>query len=182
MSSRQFIPIAVFTGVLGATVQVIDIIVHSWIPPDGNTGMAWIAFLAWATYFMSGGTARGGVKAFIGMTIGCLLALGILGLSGFIDFLGMWSGPVAIACLVPLTIMLERGPDISSAVAPVFIGAGAYFGLLGSYANAPRTHLLAGVLLYAVLGLVFGWMTVFGRKWYTDWIDDRVDSSAPATP
>ena len=167
MTTVKFIPIAIYTGVLGACVQIIDILIHGFVPPVGNAGLSWIAFLAWATYFMSGCTVRGGIKAMISMVVGALLSCAIITLAGVMPFLGVWAVPAAIVCLVPLTIMLERCPDIVSAVAPVFIGAGAFFGCINQSPDATLGQVFAGEAVYCLIGLFFGWLTIVGRSWYT---------------
>ena len=88
----------------------------------------------------------------------------------------MWGGffgvPLAILIIVIPCICCERA-ELLSYVPALFVGAGAYFGIMGYIAGgvaAPYTgsYLAFGLveLFYCVFGLVWGWLTVTFRTAY----------------
>jgi 4-hydroxybenzoate polyprenyltransferase len=146
--------------------------------------MMWIAFQAWAVYFVVGCTAMNGVKAWIGYLTGILASIAIImlmGLPGIKDLptiggmnLGM---AVAVFIVVIPAIMTE---NLKNMVPALFIGSGAFFASLGHASLAASlkaadavgcqttTFLYAAQteLIYCALGLSFGYITVFWRGKY----------------
>lgn len=87
MTPRRFLPIAIFVALQSSVLQVIDQVLRHAVPPAANLGFTWVAFLAWATYFLAGSTVRGGAKALVGIMIGILYSIGVFVLGGW---LGPW--------------------------------------------------------------------------------------------
>ncbi len=185
MKFSKFIVIPIMIAILAALMQAIDQFLA------GNTivgkllagGGSWIAFQAWAVYFLGGCNIKGGVKGFISYAIGILASIGIMVLDGQVfGGLGFWGVPVAVLILVVPCICCER-IDITSYVPALFIGAGAYFGIMGYIAGdvaAPYTGNFwafgAVELFYCFFGLLWGWITVTLRVAY----EKRVNAAAPA--
>jgi hypothetical protein len=57
---KQFIVIPLYIAFMAFTMQAIDQTAAGWLAPVGNVGFGWIAFQAWAMYFMAGGKVEGG--------------------------------------------------------------------------------------------------------------------------
>jgi hypothetical protein len=58
---QQFIVIPIIVAFLAFTFQIVDQIISPMLPIE-NVGFGWIAFIAWAMYFMAGCTLEGGKK------------------------------------------------------------------------------------------------------------------------
>jgi len=166
MKLSRFLPIAIFIGFQALVIQIVDQLLAPVLPPGGNAGFGWIAFQAWAMYFLAGCSLEGGVKAFAGYASGVVASILIMLLGGALGSLGFWAFPVALLILVPPVICLELAPWALSFVPAVFIGAGVFFGFMtyikaASFGGAALTE-----LVYCLIGLLFGLVTVRFRGWY----------------
>ncbi|MDR1393736.1 MAG: DUF1097 domain-containing protein [Bifidobacteriaceae bacterium] len=176
MTPKKFLPNALFIGILAMTCQIVDQLI---VQNGGGIGPlvgggGWIAFQAWAMYFLAGGTLKGGLRALIGYGFGMVASIAILfcgtQLSGP---LGFWSVPLVLLVLVPPVIYLMIGPELVNLVPAVFVGAGVFFGVmtycpfdegLNQWGMFGQTFLAETV--YCILGLIFGWLTVTQQTWY----------------
>lgn len=172
MKFNKFIVIPVIIAVLAMIMQIIDQLLAS------NTvigsllagGGSWIAFQSWAVYFLGGCNVKGGVKGLIGYVLGIAASIAIMTLGGlFGGFLGV---PIAILIVVIPCICFER-VEILSYVPALFVGAGAYFGIMGYIAPtvaAPYTNSFiafgAVELFYCFFGLLWGFFTIKLRGAY----------------
>ncbi len=92
MTFKQFIFIPVYIALLAVALVMLAkpsplVIPHLW---------PWIAFQAWAMYFMAGCTLKGGVKTFLGYVAGALASIAIFPLMGLLFGSGL-AGPSALA-------------------------------------------------------------------------------------
>jgi hypothetical protein len=179
MSFRQFFPIPVFIAVLAVTLVMLAppsklVIPHLW---------TWIAFQAWATYFLAGATLKGGARVLLGYLAGALASVAIIELSGLLSpHLGD-AGALSVAVFIVVigVISGERVPWFDF-VPSWFIGAGAFLGImalekspdflsLGQY----ERYLYAGTFLMIScgVGLIYGVVTVLFRSRYEAWIKAR---------
>lgn len=163
MTPRRFLPIAIFVALQSSVLQVIDQVLRHAVPPAANLGFTWVAFLAWATYFLAGSTVRGGAKALVGIMIGILYSIGVFVLGGWLGALGFLASPMAILLLIPLVMYLELGPDLVTLVPLVFVGAGTFFACMLYIPGATFATIAATQSIYTLLGLTFGWMTIAFR-------------------
>ncbi len=189
MTFKQFFFIPVFISVLAVTLVMLAkpsplVIPYLW---------TWIAFQAWAMYFMAGCTIKGGVKTFLGYAAGAVAAIAIFELMGVMmsDWMGVllkggklgWNMGAAPALAIAVFIVVI--PVISSERIPYldfvpawFVGAGVVFGILSIKTVWPEgagkwtkygitvTHLMVSCLV----GLIYGVVTVFIRTKYEAWI------------
>lgn len=166
MKIKKHTMIALFVGLQACVIQIIDQCIHGVLPPAGNTGFAWVSFLAWATYFMAGCTIKDGVRAFLGFLIGIIASIIIMLLSGPFGALGFFATPLAILIIAWLLFYLEIAPHMFSLVPAVYIAAGAYFGCMSYVPGAEYGTVFLTEMIYLTLGLFFGWMTIAFRTWY----------------
>jgi hypothetical protein len=176
MSNKRF-TFAYFGGpliiaILASLMQVIDQLLTS------NTvlgqlfpgGAGWIAFQAWAAYFLGGCTPKGGVKAFIAYLAGIVISIAIFNLAGILNA-GFWSVPIVLLPTVFVAISLEKF-EMTSYVPALFIGAGAYFCIMSYIAPMPGPYqgsffaFMIGELFYCVFGLFWGFLTIKIRGAY----------------
>jgi hypothetical protein len=159
-------------AILAAIMQVFDqlLAANTFVKQLLPGGGSWIAFQAWAVYFLGGCTPKGGVKGFISYLAGILASIIIMMGGGSLG--GFFGVPFAILIVVIFCISLEKF-DWTSYVPALFIGAGAYFGIMGYIAGSAEGALkgnfwaYAGIeLFYCLFGLIWGWLTIKIRGAY----------------
>ena len=162
----------------------ILILLNAFIPGLAGKEAIWVAFQAWAVYFLAGCTLMGGIRAFIGYATGIAASIAIIEL--MIGKPGIGSLPVlenighgmnlamaaAVFIVVIPAIMSEKFKNM---VPALFIGSGAYFALWTIMNFDPQVtvegwelHIAAAraELVYCAVGLLFGYITVFWRSRY----------------
>ena len=171
MTFGKFLPIALMTGALAFTIQILDQVLSGSMPIENNLGFGWIAFIAWPSYFLAGGTIDGGLKVFFGFLIGIAASIAIMEMAALTgDALGFFAVPAAIFVLVTICICLERFPPFDL-VPAMFIGAGIFFGAMTYVPGASYLSVTLTEMTYCVIGLFYGWMTVFLRTKYEKFIN-----------
>lgn len=165
MTAKKYLPIALFIGLQAAVLQAIDQTICSAIAPLAAGG-GWIAFQAWAMYFLGGCTPKGGLRALIGYVIGMIASIAIMVGGGQLGALGFWAMPAILMILVPVVLYLDIAPEMISFVPAVFVGAGVFFGVMSYIPGATFQNAFVAEGIYCVIGLVFGAMTVLFRGWY----------------
>lgn len=170
MKFSKFIVIPIIVAVLAMIMQIIDQLLAA-NTPIGTVlagGGSWIAFQAWAVYFLGGCNVHGGIKGFISYAIGIVASVLIMVLGG--TFGGFFGVPLAILLIVIPCVCCERA-EITSYVPALFIGAGAYFGIMGYI--SPQTQYAGNFFIfgavemfYCLFGLVWGWITIKLRTAY----------------
>ncbi|MCL2622229.1 MAG: DUF1097 domain-containing protein [Planctomycetaceae bacterium] len=156
----------------------ILVMLNAFVAQAAGTDAIWIAFQAWAVYFLAGCTPKGGFKTLIGYATGIAASIVIIELMGTpgIKSLPTVGGmnlvmAVAVFIVVVPAIMSE---NLKNMIPALFIGSGAFFGLSGLIAAAEpdRTgwalYMAAtrAELVYCAFGLLFGYITVFWRGKY----------------
>lgn len=166
MTLKKFVVIPVIIGVLAFFIQVLDQLLYTSVPPEGNVGFSWVSFQAWAVYFMAGCTVRGGVKAFIAYAIGIAASIVIMMLGGMMTpALGFFAVPVAVGGIAFCAIFCERN-EWTSLVPALFVGAGAFFAFMSYVPNATFGTAALTEMIYCTIGLLFGYITVSLRSAY----------------
>ena len=153
---------------------LILVLLNAFIPKLAGTDAMWIAFQAWAVYFLAGCTLLGGLRAWIGYATGIAASIAIIALMGFpviknIPAVGGMNLVMALAVFI-VVIPAIMSENLKNMVPALFIGSGAFFGLsqIMSAANPEVTHLdvARAELVYCAVGLLFGFITVFWRGKY----------------
>lgn len=165
MSIKKHMPIAIMVAVIAAALQVLDQFLQAKVWTS-FAGFGWISFQAWAMYFISGCSPKGGMRTFIGYFLGVVGSVLIFTMGGWFGSLGFWAMPVTLIVMVIVLMQLEIAPEMFSYVPAVFVGAGAFFGIC-SY--IPVTgYLQAGIieLVYCFIGLFCGYLTISFNSWY----------------
>lgn len=174
MTFKQFFPIPVGIAVLAFLLTLFNLGV-SYCPK--NYFVMWVAFQAWAMYFMAGCTLKNGVKVMLGYLGGAVASIAILEFAGVLSFLGPMALPVSVLILVVPIICAERIPMFDF-VPAWFVGAGVFFALKTYIPNV--SHVDAGImsLFSCLIGVIFGIVTVIGRMKYEASL--KLDAAAPA--
>lgn len=171
MKFSKFIIIPVIIAALACTLQILDQVLMGTGFFITDSGFGWLAFIAWALYFLGGGTVKNGVRGFLGYLSGIVASILIFKLAGWLaPFVGgFWSTPISLLIMVVPIICLERVPWFDWLPA-VFIGAGSFFAIM-TYVptvNPEVTYCSAAVteITYCVIGLLYGWVTIVLRAAY----------------
>lgn len=144
--------------------QIVDQVVGPMMPIGSTYG--WVAFQAWAAYFIAGCTVKGGVKAFAAYIVGMIASIGIIAFGGQLSgSLGFWAFPIAILILVVPTICTEK-VDLLNLTPIIFIAAGAFFGIMNYVPNATFATAFTVETVFCLLGLVLGFLTITIRGAY----------------
>ncbi len=174
MSFGKFIVIPIFI----AFQAFVMMLVFPKIPfnPEviGVSGLlSWVAFQAWAMYFLAGCNPKMGGKTFIGYLGGIIASIAIFELATlFAGPMGGYLGTaVAVFIVVVPVISAQRVPVIDF-VPSYFLGAGVFFGLM-THCKIPATaanyvSVTAAEMFACALGLVWGYVTVVFQTWYTE--------------
>ena len=147
----------------------------------GGPGLVtWIAFQAWAMYFLAGCNIKMAAKTLAGYAGGIIASIAIFEL-GFKVFGSLnvqggtpWGLYLAVFLVVVPVIMMEKVPGLDF-VPSYFVGAGVFFALITLRYGAPNTlswdrysTAAIGEMIACAIGLVYGWVTVTVRVWYTN--------------
>ncbi len=175
MDFKKFIVIPIWVALLAGLMQAIDQALQPIITDAlagsvagsafRGMGFGWIAFQAWACYFLAGCTVRGGGKAFTSYLLGCIASWIIMSFGGAIGSIGFFAFPIAVFIIVIAVICLER-VEWTNFIPGLFIGAGAYFGFMSYVPGATHGAAFLVVLGYCLFGLLWGFITVTGRAAY----------------
>jgi len=182
MSFKQFFPISVGIAVLAFFLMLI-----AWgsgkCANYGHFFVIWVAFQAWAMYFMAGCTIQGGVKVLLGYTGGITASIGVMELAGQMTFLGGLNAAVAVLIIVVPIICFERVPWLDF-IPAWFVGSGAFFALteIRALGSAPGGHLnvMGAELFSCFVGICFGIVTVILRGKYEASLKLDAPAEAPA--
>lgn len=152
-------------ALLAALIQIVDQLLSPHVLPTGNHGFSWIAFQAWALYFISGGNVKGGIKTIIAWVVGIVFSILIMIGAGWIGSLGFFAIPASLLVFVIPMICLEKVPWLDF-IPGIFIGAGAFFGFMTYVPGATFGSAFLIEMIYCVIGLCFGWMSITFRGMY----------------
>ena len=188
MSFGKYVVIPVFIAIQAFTMMVIA----PYVPLNGTVAggfglLTWVAFQAWAMYFLAGCTGKMGAKTLIGYGGGIVASIAIFEL-GFECFKDLnveggtaWGLYLAVFLVVIPVICMEKVPWLDF-VPAYFVGAGVFFGLM-THVEQPvdadkyawyGTLALAEMVACAV-GLIYGAVTVCFRGWYEGKVGTKVE-------
>ena len=179
----KFAGFPVFVGVQATILLIIAPFIPFTPAAMGAGLLTWAAFQAWAMYFLGGATINMAFKTFAGYVGGIIASIILIELGGIFGGLDgarvPWGTVLAVFFVAFLIISAERVPSINF-LPSYFIGSGAYFAII-SYVQRPDSagayewyfQVAVPLLISVVIGLVFGWCTVFFRIWF----DSRVKSN-----
>ncbi len=183
LTFKQFFMIPVMIAVLAFILMLVDLGFGKALAEAKNYFVIWIAFQAWAMYFMAGCTYTGGAKVFLGYLGGAVASTIIMEAAGSMTFLGTLAAPVAVLIFVVPIICFERVPWFDF-IPAWFVGAGAFFGLTGlqGAAKSGWGHLDVGIacLLSCTVGMIFGVLTVIGRGKYEAMLAAKAEAAGEA--
>ena len=164
MKKLSFAVGAGYTAFLAFLIVCIDNLIKSLMPIGADKGFTYIAFVAWAVYFFSGCTGKGGIRAAIGYVIGITFSIGIILLGGLFSPTGSFAVPLAVLVVVFIVLYLEKVPWVDL-IPAMFVASGCYFGIMTYVPEASFGTAAFAELVYGFIGLLFGWITITGKTW-----------------
>jgi hypothetical protein len=162
MKKLSFAVGAAYTALLAFVIVCIDNLIKGFMPIGADRGFTYIAFVAWAVYFFSGCTGKGGIRAAIGYVVGITFSIGIILLGGLFASLGFFAVPLGVFIIVFLVLYLEKVPWVDL-IPAMFVASGCYFGIMTYVPEASFGTAACVELVYGFIGLLFGWITIEGK-------------------
>jgi len=167
MNKLSFAVGSAYTALLAFIIVCIDQSIKCFMPIGADSGFTYIAFVAWAVYFFSGCTLKGGIRAAIGYVIGISFSIVIWQLAGLF---GAGAGkfvavPLAVFVVVFFVLYLEKAGPWFDLIPAMFVASGCFFGIM-NYVPGATDNICAAVsveLIYGFIGLLFGWITITGK-------------------
>ena len=162
---KKYAVIPLIIAILAFVIQSLDQFLSPYLQPEGNVGFSWISFQSWGLYFLAGCNLKGGIKSFLGYAVGIIAAILIMETANLATPIGFWAVPAAVAIIAFFAIFLERTVWLSLLPA-IFIGAGVFFGFMNYIPGATYCNAFISEMIYATIGLLFGFITVVLRTKY----------------
>ena len=116
-------------------------------------------------YFLAGCDLKGGLKTLFGYVSGIVASIAIMLLGGKLGGLGFYAVPLSIFLVVIPVIWLEKVKWLDF-IPAIFIGAGAFFAFMSHVPNASFATAAITELIYCVIGLFYGYITILIRGAY----------------
>ncbi len=162
MKKLSFAVGSAYTALLAFIIVCIDQSIKQFMPIGAESGFTYIAFVAWAVYFFSGCTLKGGIRAAIGYVIGVSFSIVIILLAGLFSSTGYFAVPIGVFIVVFLVLYLEKVPWIDL-IPAMFVASGCFFGIMTYVPDATFGTAACVELVYGFIGLLFGWITITGK-------------------
>jgi len=171
MKSLSFAVGSAYTAFLAFVIVCIDQLLKGFMPIGAVNGFTYIAFVAWAVYFFTDCTGKGGIRAAIGYVVGITFSIGIILLAGVFSCLGaFFAVPVAVFFVVFVVLYLEKVPWVDM-IPAMFVASGCYFGIMNYVPEATFGTAAYVEIVYGFIGLLFGWITVTGKSCFSKMIE-----------
>lgn len=172
MPFSKFIVFPIFVALQAAILMLVGPYIKIGPASIGGPALVtWIAFQAWAMYFLGGCTVKMAGKTVIGYACGIIASVAIFKLIGVFVGGGMslyWGGALAVFIVV-IPVMCAEKVEILNFIPAWFMGAGVFFALQfmsGAGTMSEYVGIAVPELVACVVGLAFGYCTVMFRTWY----------------
>ena len=163
MNKLSFAVGSAYTALLAFFIVCIDQTIKCFMPIGAESGFTYIAFVAWAVYFFSGCTLKGGIRAAIGYVIGVSFSIGIILLAGVFSATGFVAVPLGVFFVVFVVLYLEKAAPWFDLIPAMFVASGCFFGIMTYVPEASFGTSACVELIYGFIGLLFGWITITGK-------------------
>ena len=172
MKNLSFAVGAAYTALLAFIIVCIDQSIKQFMPIGADRGFTYIAFVAWAVYFFSGCTLKGGIRAWIGYAVGISFSIVIMLLAGAFSSTGFVAVPLAVFIVVFFVLYLEKVPWVDL-IPAMFVASGCYFGIMTYVPDAAFCTAACVEMIYGSIGLLFGWITITGKDYFAKLIEKK---------
>ena len=162
MKKLSFAVGSAYTALLAFIIVCIDQLLKGCMPIGAESGFTYIAFVAWAVYFFSGCTLKGGIRAAIGYVVGISFSIIIILLAGVFSSTEFFAVPIGVLIVVFFVLYLEKVPWIDL-IPAMFVASGCFFGIMTYVPEATFGTAACVEIIYGFIGLLFGWITITGK-------------------
>ena len=170
MKKLSFALGSAYIALLAFIIVCIDQLIKKYMPIGAESGFTYVAFLAWAVYFFSGCTLKGGIRALIGYVVGVSFSIVIMLLADAFSSAGFFAVPLGVFVVVVPVLYLEKVPWVDL-IPAMFVASGCYFGIMTYVPDATLGTAACIELLYGTLGLLFGWIAITGKDYISKVIE-----------
>ena len=166
MKNLSFALGSAYIALLAFIIVCVDQLIKKYMPIGAESGFTYVAFLAWAVYFFSGCTLKGGIRALIGYVVGVSFSVLIILLAGVFSSTGFFAVPIGVFIIVFPVLYLEKVPWVDL-IPAMFIASGCYFGIMTYVPDVTLGTAACVELIYGTIGLLFGWIAITGKNWFS---------------
>ena len=171
MKNLSFLVGSTYTAFLAFTIVCIDQLIKQYMPIGAESGFTYIAFVAFAVYFFSGCTPKGGIRAAIGYVVGISFSIVIVLLAGVFGAPdNFFAVPLGVLIVVIPVLYLEKVPWIDLLPA-MFVASGCFFGIMTYVPEASFCTAACVEIIYGFMGLLFGWIAITGKGYLAKMIE-----------
>jgi hypothetical protein len=110
----------------------------------------------------------------LGYIMGIVASIAIMMLGGKLAGMGFYAVPIAVFLVVIPVIFLEKVKWLDF-IPAIFIGAGAFFAFMSYVPNATFAVAAKTEIIYCLLGLGYGYITILIRGAYEKKVSKVVD-------
>jgi len=186
MPFSKFIVFPIFVAFQAASMILLAPYIK--VGPESIGGpalMSWVAFQAWAMYFLAGCKVKMAAKTVIGYAGGIVASIAIFKLAGvFAGPMGGYWGTALAVFLVVIPLMCVERVEILNFVPAWFVGAGVFFALQfmsGADTMAKYMEIAAPEMIACIMGLFYGYCTVAFRTRYEKMVAPAAEQPAEKT-
>ena len=183
MPFSKFIVFPIFVAFQAASMILLAPYIK--VGPESIGGpalMAWVAFQAWAMYFLAGCSIKMAAKTVIGYAGGIIASIVIFELAGvFAGGIGGYWGTALAVFFVVIPLMCVERVEILNFVPAWFVGAGVFFAFAGMHkadTMAKYMEIAAPEMIACIIGLFYGYCTVAFRTWYEKMVTPATEEAA----
>ena len=162
MNNLTYVAGIAYTALLAFIIVCVDQSIKKFMPIGAEGGFTYISFIAWAVYFFSGCTLKGGIKAAISYVLGITFSIVIMLLAGVFSSTGFFAVPLGVFIVVCIVLNFEKIP-YCDLIPALFIGSGCFFGIMTYVPDATFGTAALVEIIYAFIGFTFGWITITGK-------------------
>ena len=163
MNKLSFAVGSAYTALLAFLIVCIDQSIRCFMPIGADGGFTYLSFIAWAVYFFSGCTLKGGIRAAISYVLGIFFSIVIMLLAGAFSATGFFAVPLGVFLVVCGVLYLEKAKPWFDLIPALFVASGCYFGIMTYVPDATFGTAACVELIYGFIGLLFGWITITGK-------------------
>lgn len=151
MKVSQFVPVPVIVGVIAFFFMIASAKFNF---------LAWVSFITWGAYFLSGVTTKSAIRETIAFTLGILTGMAIVVVAtSLTPTLGSYAFPVVVGVAAFIIVMLELVPWVD--MAPMYFLAAAAFFAAGAKPDVPT---FMSVWTSGMVGILLGVVVAYLRR------------------
>jgi len=163
MKTKNYVIYVFLLSLLAAIVDLVTNLIQTQAPFGITASFTFVSFVCWALYFLFGSNLQNGAKGYLSIFSGAVCAILMFALSGAFNMANWYAIPLAVFIVVLIMVPQEKIKVMN--LSGVFAGTGLFFaaagaGALPSFDVKGYAICLVTEMLYALIGLLAGWLTI----------------------